>query len=210
MVFSRLIFHIIFYVCADFSVIWLYPLYYFGAWINSLENYPQHLMFLLRVILNPYSASFSIQYTNPSTKQPRTIDMTPSRKNFIQATTVVTVTPKGKGKTIDAPEPADRQPNLSDVRPWPNICNSKHEVTHLCERGLDAKWMSYSSQSVHLPIHRQMYANFSSFEEEQSWLPLERGMRDNLQGLKRYLTSPPCRQSLLREIRYFSTSLSRS
>jgi len=31
-----------------FSVIWLYTLYYFGAWIHSLRIYPQHLVFSLR------------------------------------------------------------------------------------------------------------------------------------------------------------------
>ena len=47
MVFSHLGFHIILCVCTDFSVIWLHPLHYFGAWINSLGNYPLQWVFEL-------------------------------------------------------------------------------------------------------------------------------------------------------------------
>ena len=38
-----------------------------------------------------------------------------SKKNITQATVATPAAPKGKGKTIEVLEPADRQPNLSDV-----------------------------------------------------------------------------------------------
>jgi len=41
--------------------------------------------------------------------------MAPSRKNVIQAAAAVPNAPKGKGKAIEAPEPADHQTNPSDV-----------------------------------------------------------------------------------------------
>jgi len=42
-------------------------LYKFGVWINSLENYPQHLVLSLKS-LRPYSWDLPIQYPNPSIK----------------------------------------------------------------------------------------------------------------------------------------------
>ena len=41
--------------------------------------------------------------------------MVSSRRNITQATAVVPAAPKGKGKTIEVPEPVDCQPILSDV-----------------------------------------------------------------------------------------------
>jgi len=41
--------------------------------------------------------------------------MAPLRKHVTNATADAPVTLKGKGKTIEAPEPADHQPNPSDV-----------------------------------------------------------------------------------------------
>ena len=73
----------------------------FGAFIESYSE------FLLGIL--------PIQYPNPSSKQPHMIDMAPSRKNTIQVTVVAPAAPKGLGKTIDAPEPADRLHNLSNV-----------------------------------------------------------------------------------------------
>jgi len=65
-----------------------------------------------------------------------------------------------------------------------NICNSKREVTLLCEGSPDAEWTSCNPQSVHQQIHEQMQAILPSLKEEWSWLPLERGMRDNLSRTK--------------------------
>ena len=49
-------------------------------------------------------------------------------------------------------------------RRQPNISNSKHEVTHLYERGSDAERTSCCPQSVHQPIHRQMKVVLPSLE----------------------------------------------
>jgi len=41
--------------------------------------------------------------------------MAPSRKNVSQVTVAAPIAPKGKGKVIEAAEPASRHTNLSDV-----------------------------------------------------------------------------------------------
>ena len=78
-------------------VIWLYPLYYFGAWIDSLEIYPLHLVLSLRFwVLTQY---FSLSNTlPPSSKHSRITDMPLSKKNVTQAAIVAPADLKGKGK----------------------------------------------------------------------------------------------------------------
>ena len=70
-------------------------LFWYVDWF--LRNYPLHMVFSLRA-LRPCYRDLPIQYLNPFPKHPRTTDMTPSRKNVTQATTVVPTAPKGKGK----------------------------------------------------------------------------------------------------------------
>ena len=55
-------------------------------------------------------------------------DMAPSRKS-VNPTTVDPAAPKGKGKVIEAAEPTDRQPNLSDVHISDVEDSSQHCIT---------------------------------------------------------------------------------
>ena len=73
-VFLFQIFYVSLFVCVGFSKICFTRLHNFGAWINFIENYPEHLVLLLRS-LRPYSRDLPIQYPNPSTKYPRTTIM---------------------------------------------------------------------------------------------------------------------------------------
>jgi len=75
-------------------------------------------------------------------------------------------------------------------RPRLDICNSEHEVTHLCEGGSNAERAPCNLQLFHQSVHGQVHAIFSSLKDGDDFCWNEE-CEKSFQGLKKYLASPP-------------------